>query len=423
MPKKMILRWTLNTQILLGAAIGIAAGYILGHTSCPPTVASPLLFIFGLFGKIFISLLKMIVVPLVFTSLTAGIANLQLTPQTHRMWWTLFLFFLFTTTVAAATGLLAANIFKPGAGLDIHVFKDSMSAYTWRPLSLDGFGPEFVQALFANPVTAMAQNNILAVIVFAMLTGIAIFALNKRAQTVLTFINELSEIIMTMVGWIMRLAPLGIMGLLAELVAHQDLHLLNVLNTYIAVVMGTTFLHGFVTLPAILWLTTGIRPWVFFRAVKDALITAFATSSSSATLPVGLRCVTQNLKVDKNIAGFVLPIGATLNMDGTALYEAMAALFVANLCGIHLSLAQQIIVGLTAMVAAVGAPGIPSAGMVTMMMVLQAVGLPVEAVAILIPIDRPLDTLRTVVNVEGDYIAACLIQKTVDPRHNSKIVV
>ena len=147
--------------------------------------------------------------------------------------------------------------------------------------------------------------------------------------------------------------------------------------------------------------------------MKEALITAFSTSSSSATLPVSLRCITENLKVDKHIARFVLPVGAILNMDGTAMYEAMAALFVANLCGAHLTLLPQAIVLLTAMMASIGAPGIPSAGMVTMIMVLQSVGLPAQAVAILIAIDRPLDTVRTVVNVEGDCIGACVVQKIV----------
>jgi len=184
-----------------------------------------------------------------------------------------------------------------------------------------------------------------------------------------------------------------------------------VLSKYILVVASTTLFHGLITLPLILWLITKTSPWKFFLAMKEALITAFSTSSSTATLPVSLRCISENLNVDKNLARFVLPVGATLNMDGTAMYEAMAALFVANLCGVHLTFISEITVMLTAMMASIGAPGIPSAGMVTMIMVLQSVGLPVSAVAILIVIDRPLDTIRTVVNVEGDCIGACVVQK------------
>ena len=303
------------------------------------------------------------------------------------------------------------NFIKPGVGLDIHLFKANMDSFQVHSLSISSFAHHFVDALFINPMAAMSQNNILAVVVFAAFLGIAIAVSGERGLTVLKVINELFEIIMTIVRWIMRLAPLGIMGLLAKLVAQANTQLLYVLSKYILVVVGTTLFHGLITLPVILWLITRISPLTFFRAMKEAFITAFSTSSSTATLPVSLRCVTDNLSIDKDIARFVLPVGATLNMDGTAMYEAMAALFVANLCGIHLALLSQIIVVLTAMMASIGAPGIPSAGMVTMIMVLQSVGLPAQAVGILIAIDRPLDTIRTVVNVEGDCIGACVVQQ------------
>jgi Na+/H+-dicarboxylate symporter len=211
----------------------------------------------------------------------------------------------------------------------------------------------------------------------------------------------------------MQLAPLGIMALLIKLVAVQDVEMLSTLAKFVAVVLGTLLLHGVVILPLILYLITGKTPLWFWRGAREALVTAFATSSSSATLPVTLRCVTQHLDVKPEIAGFVIPLGATINMDGTALYEAAAALFVANLAGIELSLVQQMIIFFTAMIAAMGAPGIPSAGMVTMVMVLQSVGLPVEAIAILLPIDRLLDTLRTSVNVQGDMIGSLVVQKLV----------
>jgi Na+/H+-dicarboxylate symporter len=189
--------------------------------------------------------------------------------------------------------------------------------------------------------------------------------------------------------------------------------LLGTLAEFVVLVVGTTLLHGVVVLPLILYLVTRMSPLRFWRGAREALVTAFATSSSSATLPVTLRCVEQHLHVKRDIAGFVLPLGATLNMDGTALYEAAAALFIANLAGIELNLAQQMIVFVTAMIAAMGAPGIPSAGMVTMVMVLQSVGLPAEAIAILMPVDRFLDTFRTAVNVEGDMVGSLVVQKWV----------
>jgi len=177
--------------------------------------------------------------------------------------------------------------------------------------------------------------------------------------------------------------------------------------------VATTLIHGVIILPLLLYLVTGVTPLRFWRGAREALITAFATSSSSATLPVTLRCVENKLHVKPEIAGFVVPLGATINMDGTALYEAAAALFIAHLAGIELGTGQQLVVFFTAMIAAMGAPGIPSAGMVTMVMVLQSVGLPAEAIAILLPIDRLLDTLRTAVNVEGDMVGSLIVQKLV----------
>jgi len=191
---------------------------------------------------------------------------------------------------------------------------------------------------------------------------------------------------------------------------------LSVLGNFVVLVMAMTLLHGVLVLPAILYLFTGKHALWFWQGAREALVTAFATSSSAATLPVTLRCTTQHLHVKPEIAGFVVPLGATVNMDGTALYEAAAALFIANLMGLDLSFTQQLIVFLVSMIAAIGAPGLPSAGMVTMVMVLQSVGLPAEAIAILLPVDRLLDTLRTTVNVEGDMVGSLVVQKLTSQR-------
>ncbi|HEX6733238.1 MAG TPA: dicarboxylate/amino acid:cation symporter, partial [Azonexus sp.] len=218
------------------------------------------------------------------------------------------------------------------------------------------------------------------------------------------------ELCLLVVGWIMRLAPLGLAALLLQLVATQQSALLTSLGHFIVVVTGTTLLHGLIILPALLWLLTRMSPLHFFKGSREALITAFATSSSNATLPVTLRCAEQHLHVKKDVANFVVPLGATVNMDGTALYEATAALFVARLAGIELDLASQLIIFFVAMLGAIGAPGIPSTGMLSMVLVLESVGLPTEAIAILLPIDRILDTVRTAVNVEGDLIGSVVVQ-------------
>jgi Na+/H+-dicarboxylate symporter len=291
------------------------------------------------------------------------------------------------------------------------MFQDSIQEFQTRQMPLSEFFAQFFGSLFQNPVTALAKGDVLAVVVFALLLGIALVIGGERYKNILVLLQELLELMLMLVGWIMRLAPLGIMALLLKLAATQDIALLGTLAEFVVLVVGTTLLHGAVVLPLILYLVTRMTPLRFWRGAREALITAFATSSSSATLPVTLRCVEQHLHVKRDIAGFVVPLGATLNMDGTALYEAVAALFIANLAGIELNLAQQMIVFVTAMIAAMGAPGIPSAGMVTMVMVLQSVGLPAEAIAILMPVDRFLDTFRTAVNVEGDMVGSLVVKK------------
>ena len=294
------------------------------------------------------------------------------------------------------------------------MFQDAMSSFNADRISLPQLITSFLSGLFVNPVTAMAQGMVLPTVIFALLLGVAlVIAGDKRASTLLNMLDELFVLIMMMVGWIMKMAPFGIMALLAKMIATQDVTFLAVLGKFMALVIGATLFHGFVVLPAILLVFTGTNPWKFLYGIRDALLTAFSTSSSSATLPVTIRCVEENLKIDKSIAGFVLPLGATVNMDGTALYEAVAALFVANIVGVDLNVIQQLTVFFMAILASIGAPGIPSAGMVTMVMVLQSVGLPAEAIAILLPIDRPLDAVRTMINVEGDAIGSAVVQKLI----------
>jgi Na+/H+-dicarboxylate symporter len=369
------------------------------------------LYVAGLVGTLFVDLLKMVLIPLVFASISVGVASLRAHRQIHRVWVVTLGFFVLSMAIAIVLGLSAANIFRPGAGMQLSMFADATSAFAAKQMPLPEFFAQLLHGLFQNPVTALAQGNVLAVVMFALILGIALVVGGDRYKNFLLLLQELLELTLLIVGWIMRIAPLGIMALLLNLAATQDAALLATLAKFIVVVIGTTLLHGVVVLPLILYLVTGMSPLRFWRGARDALVTAFATSSSSATLPVTLRCVEQHLHVKRDIAGFVVPLGATVNMDGTALYEAAAALFVANLAGIDLSFGQQLVVFFTAMLGAIGAPGIPSAGMVTMVVVLQSVGLPVEAIAILLPMDRLLDAFRTAVNVEDDMIASLVVQK------------
>lgn len=411
----MLLR-SLNTQILLGTILGLALGAGLAVLGKESPVTQNSLYVAGLVSTLFVDLLKMVLIPLVFASISVGVASLRAHHQIHRVWVATLGFFVLSMAIAAVLGLSAANIFTPGAGIQLSMFADATRAFQAKQLPLPEFFSVFLHGLFQNPITALAQGDVLAVVIFALILGIALVVGGERYRNLLLLLQELLEVTLLIVGWIMRLAPLGIMALLMKLAATQDAALLATLAKFIAVVVGTTLLHGAVVLPLILYLFTGMSPLHFWRGSREALVTAFATSSSSATLPVTLRCVEQHLHVKRDIAGFVVPLGATVNMDGTALYEAAAALFIANLAGIDLNFGQQLIVFFTAMLSAIGAPGIPSAGMVTMVMVLQSVGLPVEGLAILLPIDRLLDTIRTAVNVEGDMVGSLVVQRLTKER-------
>lgn len=405
---------SLNTQILIGAIFGILAGLYFHYLGAEHHAVQSGLYFSGLVSTLFVDLLKMILIPLVFCSITVGIANLRQHQQMHKVWKITLLFFVASMSIAIILALAATNYFKPGSGMHLAMFEHAMQNFEAKQLPLPEFLAQFLHGLFMNPFAALAQGNILAVVMFAMILGVALVVGGDRYKNILQLLQEVLDLTMRIVGWVMVLAPYGIAALLMKLVATQNLVILSSLLNFVLLVIGTTLLHGVVVLPLILYVITGKSPLWFWRGAREALITAFATSSSSATLPVSMRCITQHLHVKPEIAGFVLPLGTTVNMDGTALYEAAAALFIANLAGIELNFAQQLIVFFTAMIGAIGAPGIPSAGMVTMVMVLQSVGLPAEAIAILLPIDRLLDTVRTAVNVEGDMVGSLVVQKLVE---------
>ena len=404
---------SLNTQILIGCLIGIAGGFWLAGSADAPLTANTL---YGakIVGNLFLDLLRMILVPLVFSSIVVGVANLRAHDQMHRVWTTTLTFFFATMGIAIVIGFGAAHLFKPGDGLHLAMFADATRDYQARQMPLPDYIAQFLRGLFQNPFKALANGDILAIVIVALFLGIALVVGGDRYRNIRVLIEELQELCLRIVGWIMRLAPFGLAALLLQLVATQDGGLLRSLGHFVVVVTGTTLFHGIVVLPFILWLFTRMSPLHFFKGAREALVTAFVTSSSAATLPITLRCTEQHLHVKKDIANFVVPLGATVNMDGTALYEAAAALFVARLAGIELDIASQMIVFFVAMLGAIGAPGIPSVGMLSMVLVLESVGLPTAAIAILLPIDRLLDTTRTAVNVEGDMIGSLIVQKLAD---------
>ena len=404
------MRVSMNTQILVGAAAGVALGVGLGALPLDAALRTRGLYAAGLVGGLFIALLKMVLAPLVFASIVVGVAQLRAQQNMRRVWVTTLLFYLLTVTIAVTLGLSAANVFDVGAGMQLDMFAGAMAGFEAKQLPFPDFVQQFLTGLFQNPFAALAQGNIVALVVFALILGIALVRGGERYGVIGKLMEEMLDLSLTVVGVIMKIAPWGIAALLARLIATQDLALLETMARFVAVVLGTTLFHGIVVLPGLLWLIARVSPLALWRGGRESLITALATSSSAATMPITMRITEQNFGVRPATVGFVVPVGTTMNMDGTALYEAAAALFIANLVGIELSLGQQVVVCIMSMLGAVGAPGIPSAGMVTMAMVLQSVGLPVEAIAILLPIDRLLDAVRTVVNVEGDIVGSIVVE-------------
>lgn len=397
---------SLNRAIFFSAFLGIGLGLLLKQLGFDHGASNNVLYACSLAAGVFIGLLKMVMVPLIFTSVACGIAGLATGGAVRRLVTLTIAFFATTCAIAMAIGLISMHLFSPGAGLTQQLFSDSTPQIT--SLSFAEFARHFVSVMFANPVKSMAEGNILAVLMFAIFVGSALYKLGKQVSTLHQLLQQFLAVMMQIMQWVMYLAPIGIFALLTELIAKQDTALFASVGKFMAVVTGATLLHGLVILPLVLWLLTRYSPLSFLRGARPALITAFATSSSAATLPVTLKAL-EHMQVKPEAANFVAPLGAQINMDGTALYEAGAALFIAQLMGIELSLSQQVLVCLVTMIASLGAPGIPSAGMVTMVMVLEAVGLPAEAIAILLPIDRVLDTVRTAVNVEGDIAGSVLV--------------
>ena len=402
---------SLNTQIFIAAVLGVAFGFLLNQFPATQFFDASI-YGLGLASSIFIGLLKMLLVPLIFSSILVGVSNLEAGNQLSRVWKITLACCVTTTTLALILGLASTHIFHVGQGVDVTLFQEAMNQHkSPDTLTPSSFLTNFIQNTLINPFKAFSDGNVLAVVLFALLLGLALVHGGERFNGIKQLARQFFDIMMVLVSWVMKVAPIGIFALMAKLIATEDISILSRLAEFAIVVTGTTIFHGAVILPLLLWIFGKMDPITFFRGTRAALITAFATSSSSATMPLSLKCTQENLGVRPQIAGFVIPFGSQLNMDGTALYEAAAALFIANLMGLELSITQQIIVCLTAMIASLGAPGIPSAGMVTMIMVLQSVGLPAEAIAILLPIDRILDTVRTVVNVQGDMMISVVVDR------------
>ena len=362
-------------------------------------------------GDIFIKALKMIIIPLIFTSIISGIANVGSGDNLGRLGFKTIAYYLSTSTAALFTGLVIVNIFKPGVGADLG-FANQVEGLG---VAKESFGSTLMNIVPDNLFVAMVENQMLSIIFFAILMGFFITKTKEKSQKILLgFFDSLFELIMKITLFVIRFTPYGIFGIVAKQIAeNNDLgELFSRLGLFMLVVILALFIHAFIVLPIVLKTIGRVSPIKHFNAMRTPLITAFSTSSSNATLPLTMNAVKKNSGVSTKISSFTLPLGATVNMDGTALYELVAAMFIAQAYGIELTFTEQIIGVLTGLLASIGAAGIPMAGLVMISVVLSAMGLPLEGVGLIIAVDRLLDMFRTTVNVWSDSCGAVIIAKS-----------
>ena len=362
-------------------------------------------------GDIFIKALKMIIIPLIFTSIISGIANVGSGDNLGRLGFKTIAYYLSTSTAALFTGLVIVNIFKPGVGADLG-FANQVEGLG---VAKESFGSTLMNIVPDNLFVAMVENQMLSIIFFAILMGFFITKTKEKSQKILLgFFDSLFELIMKITIFVIRFTPYGIFGIVAKQIAeNNDLgELFSRLGLFMLVVILALFIHAFIVLPIVLKTIGRVSPIKHFNAMRTPLITAFSTSSSNATLPLTMNAVKKNSGVSTKISSFTLPLGATVNMDGTALYELVAAMFIAQAYGIELTFTEQIIGVLTGLLASIGAAGIPMAGLVMISVVLSAMGLPLEGVGLILAVDRLLDMFRTTVNVWSDSCGAVIIAKS-----------
>ncbi len=414
----------LHSKIVIGLVLGLSFGLISIFSGFPPSVTinyiKPV-------GVIFVNALKMIAVPLIVASLIVGVANLGDISKLSRMGSKTIILYITTTAIATTIGLFAVNLIKPGHVITSDTREQILEMYSGQADETSGRAVELKERGPLDPLIKMVpvnffnaaanNNNMLQVVFFSLLFGVALLKVPKdKSKTVVGFFEGANEVILTIIHFIMALAPYGVFALMAALIVElagdnpsKAFEILSALLVYsITVVIGLLAMI-LIIYPSIFKIFTKVKYKRFFKGIREAQLLAFSTSSSSATLPVTMECVEENLGVSEEVTSFVLPLGATINMDGTSLYQSVAAVFIAQAMGIELTIGNQLMIVLTATLASIGSAGVPGAGMVMLVIVLEAIGIPAAGLALIIAPDRILDMCRTVVNVSGDATVAMTI--------------
>jgi DAACS family dicarboxylate/amino acid:cation (Na+ or H+) symporter len=412
----------LHTKILLGlvvgAVVGIAANQILGGDHAAVVFVNK--YIAGPAGQIFLRLLFMIVIPLVFASIALGVAGLGDLRRVGRGGGKAIGYFLASTALAATLGLIAVSIVRPGEQIDRVTaeelrteFAGDASSRVEAAASTD-FGVNTIVNMFTrNPVKSAVDLDLLGIITFSLIFGAALTLIAaERAKPMLSWLEALQDVVIKIVEMAMRFAPYGVTALIFGVTSRFGFHLLKPLGAYVMVVIGALLIHVLVNISLILRFLVGVNPFTFYRRIRAALVTAFSTSSSSATLPTALAVAEKNLGIPPSIAGFVLPLGSTMCMNGTALFEGITVIFLAQVFGVTLDLGQMIVVMIMAVLTAVGAAGVPGGSIPLLVGILVMFGIPPEGIAIVLGVDRILDMTRTTVNVIGDLCATTWVAKS-----------
>ena len=367
---------------------------------------------FSFVGQLFLRLLKLVIIPLILASVVTGILQMKGPSQLGRVGIRTLGYYLLTTLLAVTMGIWIVNMIQPGVGLDL----TAGGAATLEPTPL---AEVFLGIIPENPIAAFASGEMLPTIFVAVLIGLGLLVIGQKGEPLAEVFESLNDLVLWVTDQILKLAPLGVAGLLVETLLDPNLidivAFLGDLGLYMVSVLGGLGLHALLTLPLLLLLFAGRSPRKYATDMAPALLTAFSTASSSATYPLTRECAIDRAGVDEASADFVLPLGATINMDGTALYEAVAAVFIANALGFDLTFGQQLVIVITSTLAAIGAAGVPSAGLVTMIIVLESVGLPAEGYGLVVAVDRLLDMCRTCVNVWGDSVGAAVVESWLGP--------
>ncbi|UTZ29557.1 dicarboxylate/amino acid:cation symporter [Vibrio campbellii] len=399
---------SLTSRVILGMVAGILTGFAI-RTLFADNGFVDAYIVNGLFevgGQIFVASLKMLVVPLVFVSLVCGTSSLKDLSTLGRMGGKTLAFYVATTAIAITLALTMGTLFQPGAGADL------TAASSFKSAEAPSLGKVIIDMFPTNPISAMAEGKTLQVIVFAVLFGIAISAAGKPGERIAAFFSDLNEVIMKLVAILMNLAPYGVFFLMAKLFTGLGLSAIFNLAEYFVVLAGTLLLHGLVTYSLMLKGFTGLNPITFLRKMKDAIMFAFSTASSNATIPVTMETAKHRMGVENRVSSFTVPLGATVNMDGTAIMQGVATAFIAQAFNIDLTMGDYLMVIMTATLASIGTAGVPGVGLVMLAMVLNQVGLPLEGIALIMGVDRLLDMIRTAVNITGDSAVTIIVAKS-----------